>query len=265
MRLSARAGPQSSTMARIVARAEQSLFLRKRLVDKYDGFKQQVLTYSQDLARKGYLVGTGGNLSVRIEGEDALATTPSRRDYLTLKLDDICVYDFERNKIEGDLAPSVEMAMHISVYQHRADVNAVIHTHQPFASTFSLINHPIPPLFDEQVFYLGNRIEVVSYGLSGSPELSENITAHLDNQCNAYILQNHGILCLGMTAEQAVMNTQIFEKCARVYYYALTTGQEITQLDPQSKETLLALLQSKQRKEVQRKQRAARWGKRGQA
>jgi glutamate-1-semialdehyde 2,1-aminomutase len=229
-----------------------------RYMHRYDEFKQQVLTWSQELVHKGYLVGSGGNLSVRIEGEDALATTPSRHDYLRLELEDICVYDFERNRIEGDLAPSVEMAMHIAIYQDRLDVNAIVHTHQPFASTFSLINHAIPPLFDEQVVNLGNRIEVVAYGLSGSPQLLANIAAHLDNQCNAYILQNHGVLSLGMTIEQAVVNAQILEKCARVYYYALTTGQEITPLDLQSQKTLFALLQSEQRKEVRRKQRATR-------
>jgi len=37
-------------------------------VSKYDDYRKQVLEYSQSLARKGYLVGTGGNLSVRIAG-----------------------------------------------------------------------------------------------------------------------------------------------------------------------------------------------------
>lgn len=227
-------------------------------MSKYDAVKQQVLIHCQDLARKGYLVGTGGNLSVRVEGEEALVTTPSGRDYLALTADDICVYDLARQKIEGDLAPSVEMAMHISVYRNRPDVNAVIHTHQPFASTFALINHPLPALFDEQVVNLGNRVEVVPYGLSGSVELLDNITAHLDNQCNAYILQNHGVLCLGITLEKAIVNVQLLEKCARVYYYALTTGQEIAYLDPEIEETVFSVLKSEQRKEIRRKRRAGR-------
>ena len=57
--------------------------------------KQQVLETCQDLTRKGYLVGTGGNVSMRIEGEEALAITPSNMDYLALDADDICVYSFD--------------------------------------------------------------------------------------------------------------------------------------------------------------------------
>lgn len=224
-------------------------------MSQYQSYKQQVLEYSQSLARRGLLVGTGGNLSTRVEGEDVLAITPSGRDYLTMRAEDICIYDFERQRIEGELPPSVEMSMHIAVYQARPDTNAVIHTHQPFASAYALINHPIPALFDEQVANLGNCIEVVPYGLSGSLNLLNNITAHLQNQCNAYILQNHGILCLGMSIEGAAINVQLLEKCAQVYYYALSSGQHISNLPPQSEAVIFEMLKSEQRKEIRRKRK----------
>lgn len=224
----------------------------------YEQHKVQVLDHCQDLTRKGYLIGTGGNVSVRIEGEDALAITPSSMDYLALNPDDICIYNFDREEIESEHIPSVEMAMHIAVLQNRADVNAVIHTHQPYASTYALINEPIPALFDEQVANLGNCVDIVPYGMSGTVTLLENITAYLGNNCNAYILQNHGIMCLGTTLDKAALNILLLEKCARVYYYALTTGREITRLNPESESTIFSLLQSEQRKEIRRKKRLAR-------
>lgn len=224
----------------------------------YAKYKAQVLAHCQELTRKGYLVGTGGNVSTRIEGQDALAITPSSMDYLALTPDDICIYNFDKEVVEGDLLPSVEMAMHIAVYQNRPDVNAVIHTHQPYASIFALINEPIPALFDEQVENLGNCVDIVPYGMSGTIELLENIAAYLDNKNNAYILQNHGVLCLGITLDMAALNVLLLEKCARVYYYALTSGKEISRLRPESEKTIFALLQSKQRKEIRRKKRAAR-------
>jgi len=227
-------------------------------MSQYASYKRQVLDTCQDLTRKGYLVGTGGNMSVRIEGEEALAITPSSMDYLTLSEDDICIYSFDKEALEGVHVPSVEMAMHIAVYQNRPDVNAVVHTHQPYASTFTLINEPIPALFDEQVANLGNRVDVVPYGMSGTAELMENIAANLDNGCNAYILQNHGILCLGITLSKAALNILLLEKVARVYCYALTSGKPVTMLRPESEETIFAMLKSEQRKEVRRKKRLAR-------
>jgi L-ribulose-5-phosphate 4-epimerase len=224
----------------------------------YVTYKQQVLGTCQDLTRKGYLVGTGGNVSLRIEGQEALAITPSSMDYLNLSADDICVYNFDKEPLEARHVPSVEMAMHIAVYQNRPDVNAVVHTHQPYASTFTLINESIPALFDEQVANLGNCVDVVPYGMSGTAELMENIAANLDNQCNAYLLQNHGVLCLGVTLEKAALNVLLLEKAARVYYYALTSGRPVTRLRPESEETIFAMLKSEQRKEIRRKKRLAR-------
>jgi L-ribulose-5-phosphate 4-epimerase len=221
----------------------------------YDLYKRQVLEYCQQLAHKGYLIGTGGNLSVRVEGEETIAITPSSRDYLTLALDDICVIGWDLRRIEGELPPSIETAAHIAVYTNRADANAVIHTHQPYASLFTLINRPIPALFDEQVANLGSCVELVPYSISGSPEMTQHITAALGNQCNAYLLQNHGALVLGMTMAQAALNVELLEKLARVYYYALTTGQPVTPLDPGSEQLLFELLKGEQRKEVRRKRK----------
>ena len=196
----------------------------------YEQYKVQVLDYCQDLTRKGYLIGTGGNVSVRIEGEDALAITPSSMDYLALIPDDICIYNFDREAIEGEHFPSVEMAMHIAVLQNRADVNAVIHTHQPYASTYALINEPIPALFDEQVANLGNCVDIVPYGMSGTVTLLENITTYLGNNCNAYILQNHGALSLGETLDDAWLNVELLEKTAETYLTALAAGREVVPL-----------------------------------
>lgn len=218
----------------------------------YDPFKERVLAQSQDLTHKGYLFGTGGNVSHRIEGEEALAITPSGRDYLGLTADDICVYSFTRQRLAGELKPSVEMGMHIAVYQARPDVNAIVHTHQPFASLFTILNKPIPALFEEQVMQLGDQVVVVPYARSGTDELGRALAAHLGNRCHAYLLQNHGVVCLGITLAQAAINAQVLEKCARVYYYALTSGQPITLLQPDSTQYYFDLLQQEQQQELDR-------------
>jgi ribulose-5-phosphate 4-epimerase/fuculose-1-phosphate aldolase len=227
-------------------------------MSQYQPFKQQVLDTCQELARQGYLIGTGGNVSIRIEGEDALAITPSSRDYLTLTLDDICVYAFDKSPMEGELTPSIETGMHTAVYQNRPDVNAVIHTHQPIASVFTIINTPIPALFDEQVTQLGPCVDIVPYGMSGSLALANNLAAMLDNQCNAYLLQNHGVICMGTSMKTTATNIKVLEKCALVYQSALATGKEITYLPEASAESFFGMLRSEQRKEIRRKKKLNR-------
>jgi len=208
--------------------------------------RKSVIQVAQKLSSKGFFGtehGTAGNVSARVEKEERVAVTPTGRLYQDLKPEDICIVDFDLKTVAGKLAPSLESSMHLCVYRNRSDVGAVLHTHQHYVSVLSVLNLPIPPLFDEVTHYLGDPIDVVPYGLSGSPELKANVDAAVGNGSNAYVLQNHGALCLGETLDIAVRNAEMLEKVATVYYHALCTGKEITLLPPE----ILAMFQELQK------------------
>ena len=198
----------------------------------FDSIKREVIDSSRWLSEHGYLgqLSSGGNISVRVPGEKIVAITPSGRSCFALDQNDICVIDFDQNPIEGSLAPSIETGMHIGVYRNRPDVNAVIHTHQPFASTLSIINKPIPSLFDEITVEIGHVVDIVPYAFSGSPELVDNVAGKLANSCHCYLIQNHGALCLGADMQRAMKNSELLENVAQIYYHALATGEPIHQL-----------------------------------
>ncbi len=199
-------------------------------MDRFLQLRRSIVDAAKALAARGFFgtdFGTAGNVSARLEKEEIVGVTPSGRAYQNLEPEHICIVDFDWNVVSGDLAPSLETGMHLSVYRSRPETGAVLHTHPHYASVLALINEPIPPLFDEVTLYLGDPIEVVPYGLSGSPELTANVSAAVANGCNAYILQNHGALSLGETLEQAVRNAELLEKTAKVYVQALCTGREV--------------------------------------
>jgi L-ribulose-5-phosphate 4-epimerase len=204
-------------------------------MERFLELRRSIIRVSQDLCARGFFgaaSGTSGNISARFDREERVAVTPSGQPYQSLEPEDICVIDFEQRPVAGERRPSVEAGMHIRVYRNRPDVGAVVHTHQHYASVLSVIREPIPPLFDEVSMYLGSPIQVVPYAISGSPELAANVVKSLGDGCNAYILQNHGALCLGETLEKAVRNAELLEKVAQVYYHALCTGRQITLLPP---------------------------------
>ena len=196
----------------------------------YDTYKEQVLACSCWLSEHGFfgaLTGTGGNVSVRIPGEERIVITPSGAAYKGLTPADMCVVDFEARLVEGALMPSVESGLHLAVYKNRPAVNAVVHTHQIFASIFAVLHEPVPTLFDEVAFALGEVIDVVPYGLSGSAELAANVASKLGNGCKGYILKNHGALALGSSLDKALLNAELMEKVCRIYYSALSTGKTV--------------------------------------
>jgi L-ribulose-5-phosphate 4-epimerase len=210
--------------------------------------KRQVVETAQRLVEKGYLMATGGNLSVRIAAQPAFAVTPSNYDYLKMLPEDVCILDFDLNLIEGTRKPSVESALHAGVYQTRADVNAVAHTHQVYASALALVNAPIPALFDEQVRFLGRSVEIIPYAPSGTGFLKNVIVKHIKNHNNAYILQNHGVLCFGHDAERAEHNVEILEKCALAYLLALCTERSVSKIPLPIREIAFAKLRNDQKK-----------------
>jgi L-ribulose-5-phosphate 4-epimerase len=203
---------------------------------------RQVVDAAQELTHKGFLSGTGGNISIRIPSINAFAITPSNYDYLKMPPEDICVLGMNLKQIAGVRLPSVESGMHAKIFITRPDVNAIIHTHQVYPSTLALIGQPIPALFDEQVRFLGRSVEIIPYDPSGSNELAERVSSRMNEYNNAYIMENHGALLFGGDMERAVHNVSVLEKCALAYLLALCTGKEISKLPPYARELAFARL-----------------------
>ena len=213
----------------------------------YRALKQQITDSCQALLEKGYLMATGGNVSLRVPGKNAFVITPSNFDYLKMTPDDVCVLDFDLNMLQGHLKPSIESSMHSAIYQVRPDVNVVIHTHQVYASALTLIKAPIPALFDEQVRFLGRSVEIVPYAPSGTGMLKNQISKHIRNHNNAYMLQNHGALIFGDDMQRALHNVEILEKCSLAYLLALTTEKKVSKIPLAVREIAFSKLRKDQK------------------
>ncbi len=217
-------------------------------MQQYEAEKQQIVETAQMLVHKGYLMATGGNISVRIAGQHAFAITPSNLDYLQMKPADVCVLGLDLVVLHGERKPSVESGMHAAIYGVRPDVNAIIHTHQVYASALTLIKAPIPALFDEQVRFLGRSVEIIPYAPSGTGMLKNTIAKHVRNHNNAYMMQNHGALVFGHDMQRAVHNVEILEKCALAHLLALCAGKKPGTIPLAIREIAFAKLRADQKK-----------------
>jgi L-fuculose-phosphate aldolase len=197
------------------------------MVNMWDSEKKAVLEAAQEMERKGLVVGTAGNVSLRLKdpsGRELLAITPSGCRYDSLEVDDIVIVDFERQRVEGKLNASIEMMMHLEVYKARQKVNAVVHAHPVFCSVIAVAGLEIPAILDEQVTYIGGEIKVAEYALPGSRELARNAVSALGPR-NAVILANHGALSVGRDMCEALTICELLENTARIYVCALGSGK----------------------------------------
>jgi len=189
--------------------------------------KKAVLEAAQQMAQKGLVVGTSGNVSMRLKdpsGRELLAITPNARYYDLLNVNDIVVADFEGQNVEGELAISIEKMMHIGIYKARKKVNAIIHTHPVFGSAISVAGLEIPTILDDQATYIGGEIKVAEYALPGTQELVKNVLSALGPR-NAVLLANHGALSVGRDMREAFTVCELVEKTAKIYLCALSLGR----------------------------------------
>ncbi|WP_245664887.1 aminotransferase class III-fold pyridoxal phosphate-dependent enzyme [Actinoplanes subtropicus] len=189
--------------------------------------RQHVVDMCRTMLERGYLKATEGNVSVRIPGHDLYAVTPSNYDYDKMRVEDICLVDFAGKHVPdpggAGLAPSIECGMHANIYRERPDVNAIVHTHQPYASALAFLRKPIPALTDEQVRFLGKEVAIVDYAPSGTGFLAKNVQKKVASGDNAFIIANHGIVAVGTDPDRAVFNMALLEKVSIAYLLALTT------------------------------------------
>ena len=92
---------------------------------------------------EGLTTGTGGNFSACDRESSLMAITPSGIPYSKIKAKDVVLMDIVTGEIkDSEAIPSSECDMHRIFYKYRTDLNAIIHTHTPFAATLSCFRKP---------------------------------------------------------------------------------------------------------------------------
>jgi hypothetical protein len=101
-----------------------------------------------------------------------------------------------------------------AVYRSRQNVNAVVHTHSPFATTLAALYEPVPA-----VHYILARaattVLVTPYHRYGTPELAAACIRTLGRD-NGVLLANHGVVAVGEDLAQAMVVAEAIEYTAEI-------------------------------------------------
>lgn len=185
--------------------------------------REKVVEIGIKMLNSSLVVGTWGNISARVAGEDLVAITPSGMNYDSLLAEDIVLVDLAGNVVEGTRKPSIELPMHLAVYNNRTDIQAIVHTHSSFATAMAAARKPIPGAVEDMVQIVGGNVRVCDYALPGSNELGQNVIRAMEGR-QAVLLANHGMLGAGKDLEEALKICQVVEKTAQVTILAQAVG-----------------------------------------
>lgn len=192
-----------------------------------DEAREAVLVSAKNAFAAKLFAGTSGNLSVRISDENLVAITPTCIRYETMKFEDIVLIDFDGNIVEGRHKPSSEWQMHLEVMRQMSSVNAVVHTHSPYATAFAVVHRRIPQVLIEMIPFLGGDVPLADYAQPGTLELGKNAVRALGHDRFGCLMANHGVLTIGETIAQAYLRAEYVEDAAKICAYAEGLGKPV--------------------------------------
>lgn len=192
--------------------------------DQYSEVREAVCRYARRMHDEGLVVGTAGNVSARVPGEDVVAITPSSLPYPEMTPEDVQLLRLDGTQMTENRPPSFERAVHLAIYRARSDVGAIFHTHAQYSSVLAVLRQPLPPILEELVPYVGGAVEAADYQPSATEELGEAVLRALGER-NAVILANHGNVCCGTNLERAYRVCLLVERTAKVYVLARLLGE----------------------------------------
>ena len=167
---------------------------------------------------------TSGNLSVFDRESGRMYITPSSYPYERMTEDDMMVVDLDGRVLEGDHRPSSEWRMHAAIYRALERVNAIVHTHSPYATAFAINNALIPTALFEQAYFIGGDVPVAARAIPGTPAVGENCVAALQDR-QGCLMANHGALAVGGTLAEAYTRAVYIEDAAKACALALSIGK----------------------------------------
>jgi L-fuculose-phosphate aldolase len=182
--------------------------------------KQSIVAVGRRMAHDRLVVGSAGNISVRIG--DIFAMTPSGVNYDEITVANVCLLDADGTMLAGDGRRSSEWPMHRKIYGTTA-ASAVVHTHSPFAAAVSTVCHEIPAIHYSVLRLGGPAVPVVPYTTFGSAGLADLVAAALADRTGA-LLQNHGAVVCGSSLAEAYDRALLLEWLAEVYWRARLVG-----------------------------------------
>lgn len=193
---------------------------------KYMEIRQAIIDACLWLQDTGMVIGTWGNVSVRLD-DGTIMVTPSKIDYEDLTPADMVIVDMAGSKLEGEHSPTSEMHVHRLIYVNRPDVGAVVHCHPIYASAMCAADHGIPVIFEEMSQMIGGEIPITAeYVNAGQHVRLGEVTAEALGDKNAVLIRNHAPVCVGRDLKEALTCSLVTEKAAKCYL-ALKGGVEI--------------------------------------
>jgi len=168
-------------------------------------------------AKYGYDHWVAGHITVRDpEHKDRFWANPLGVSWHRIKASDLLQVDFDGNVVEGERPlNAAAFAIHAELHAGREDVVAAVHAHTPFGRAWSATGRLLEPVSQDHCAFYGDHAVFDDFtGAVYDRSESRRFLGALGTG-KALILQNHGLLTVGRSVDEAAFWLHLFERCAQ--------------------------------------------------
>ncbi|AAV27881.1 L-ribulose-5-phosphate 4-epimerase [Mesomycoplasma hyopneumoniae] len=199
-----------------------------------------LLLYKSKLA-----LHTWGNVSAISKDRSYYVIKPSGIPYEKMKFSDMVPVDLENNVLETNLNPSSDTPTHSLIYKADSRIQAIVHTHSPFAVAWAQAGKDIPALGTTHADNFYGSIPCTNslsdQQIQGDYEHNTGLVILDHFQKNkldyigtpAVLVKEHGPFCWSnKSAEEAVKLAMTFEEVAKMAFYTKVINPYQNQANP---------------------------------
>ncbi len=188
--------------------------------------KEEVYKANMALQEYGLITFTWGNVSGIDREAGLMVIKPSGVAYAELSPENMVVVNMQGEVVEGDYKPSSDTATHLIMYQHYPDIQGVVHTHSPAATSWAQAGKAIPALGTTHADYFYGDIpcaralnddEINSeYERNTGLVMVETIADTDPMSVPGMLIHEHAPFAWGSSPNQAVHNAVVIEEVAKM-------------------------------------------------
>jgi len=119
--------------------------------------------------------------------------------------------------------PNPGVRFHVWIYRKRPDVQAIIHTHAPYASALAATGQALKTIHMDSAMLHGTAHLPDWPGVPVADDEGRIISGALA-EAKTILLANHGLLAAGASIEEATYLAVFFERAARMQLRAMAAG-----------------------------------------
>ncbi len=180
--------------------------------------RESIASYCSLLWERRLVTGSSGNVSVRLDDGDIVAT-PTLRSLRKLDPSELVRTDAYGSPRDPGQRATSELPLHLAAYRVRPQIRCVIHTHP----TFCVVCSKLGRVFERDTVGARETLGSVAwtpYRPPGSQDLADVTAARFAHGAEVVLMERHGISAVGATLEHAFLSTDLAEEAARIAFFS---------------------------------------------